>query len=171
MKTWLQPLTRTCLALAVLMLLLAPGAGAAGEAPDLERLLQETGLKYRTLSPEAFAIPFEARDGRSIEVYLTWWDSDRDFALLFTTVLDLEDQHAFTPDLMREALQLNNGHPTAKFVIDADRGDLDCQTELDATTLTAESLKKHLDLLAAVADDTRARLEALEGAGTAVPGP
>ena len=72
---------------------------------------------------------------------------------------------------MREALQLNNGHPTAKFVIDAERGDLDCQSELDMTTLPAESLKRHLNLLAAVADDTRARLESLEGAGTAVPAP
>ena len=51
MKTWIQRLTRTCLALVALALLLAPGARAAGEGSDLERILQETGLKFRALKP------------------------------------------------------------------------------------------------------------------------
>lgn len=133
---------------------------AAGQNP-LKALLDKTGLKYKPLDEESWIVPFDAKEGKTLDVYLTYNDSNRKFALIFSTVVDKEDKYAYGKDVLAEAMKLNNDYPGVKFCLDADHGDIDVQSEVLMQTLTPEVLAMYVNLVAQMADDNTKKLNEL----------
>jgi len=133
---------------------------AQGDNP-LKDLLAKTTLKNRALDNESWVVPFDGKDGESIDVYVTYNNEKRKFAMVFATVVDKEDKFDFDKDVLLECMKLNNDYPACKFCLDYDHGDIDCQTEVLMATLTPESLAMHINLIAAMVDEQKAELRKL----------
>lgn len=138
----------------------APAAAAEVNNP-LKDLLDKTGLKYKKLDDESWIVPFDAKEGETLDVYLTYNDSNRKFALVFSTVVDKEDNYNFPKEALVEAMKLNNDFPGVKFCLDIDHGDIDVQTEALMQTLTPETLTMFVNLVAQMADDNAKKLNDL----------
>lgn len=131
------------------------------EANLLKDLLEKTDLKTRALDDESWIVPFDARDGSTIDVYVTYNNEKKKFAMIFATVVDKDDKFEFGREVLAECMKLNNDYPACKFCLDYDHGDIDCQSEVLISTLTAEALDMHINLVAALADEQAANLRAL----------
>jgi len=145
-------------------LLLTATAGFA-ENPDLGELLKATGLKHTALEgqEDSWRVPFEGDNGKTLEVYVTYNDEKKQFALIFATVVDREDNYVYSREVLVECMKLNNDYPGVKFVLDEKHGDLDCQTEAYMGTITAESLGMYINLVASMANENMAKLNQLAG--------
>lgn len=145
-------------------LLLTASAGFA-QNPDLGALLKATGLKYSALEnvEDSWRVPFEGEEGKALDVFLTYNDEKKQFALIFATVVDREENHGFNRDVLAECMKLNNDYPGVKFVLDEKHGDIDCQTEAYMSTITAESLAMYLNLVASMTSEHAAKLNQLAG--------
>jgi hypothetical protein len=141
-------------------LLPACQAQAQDENP-LKTLLDKTELKYKKLDETSWIVPFDAKEGKTIDVYLTYNDDKKKFALIFSTVVDKEDKYEFGKEVLDEAMKLNNDYPGVKFCLDADHGDIDVQSEVYMSTLTPEVLSMYVNLVAQMADDNSQKLNAL----------
>ena len=49
-----------------------------------------------------FLDPFDAKDAKSLDVYVTYNDAKRKFALVFSTVVDKEDKFDYGKDVLLE---------------------------------------------------------------------
>jgi hypothetical protein len=145
-------------------LLLAATAGFA-QNQDLGELLKATGLKHTALEGQdnSWRVPFEGEAGKTLEVYVTYNDDKKQFALIFATVVDREDNYVFSREVLVECMKLNNDYPGVKFVLDEKHGDIDCQTEAYMGTITAESLGMYINLVASMANENMAKLNQLAG--------
>lgn len=137
----------------------APAATAADN--PLKVVLDKTGLKYKKLDDESWIVPFDAKDGKTLDVYVTYNDSNRKFALVFSTVVDKEDNFNYPKEVLVEAMKLNNDFPGVKFCLDIEHGDIDVQTEALMQTLTPEVLAMYVNLVAQMADDNAKKLNDL----------
>lgn len=149
----------------VLPALVALASAAWAQAPQLADLMPQTGLKYSALEGQAdtWRVPFDGRDGKNIDVFVTYNDDNKQFALIFATVVDREDKFSFNVEVLTEAMKLSNDYPGMKFVLDEDHGDIDCQSEVYMATITAESLGMYINLVASMSDEHKARLNELAG--------
>jgi hypothetical protein len=154
-------------ATALLAGLLFATAGAFADAPDLGALLQATGLKYSALEGQenSWRVPFEGEGGKTLDVFVTYNDDKKQFALIFATVVDREDNYDFGREVLAECMKLNNDFPGVKFVLDGKHGDIDCQTEVYMSTITAESLGMYINLVASMSNENSAKLNQLAGGG------
>ena len=138
------------------------GAMAAeGDANPLKALLEKTALKNRSLDDESWVVPFDAKDGGTIDVYVTYNNEKKKFAMVFATVVDKSDKYDYPKEILQECMKLNNDYPACKFCLDYDHGDIDCQSEVLMSTLTSEALDMHINLVAALADEQGAKLKAM----------
>lgn len=139
-------------------------AQAQEQAQDdnpLKALLDQTGLKYKKLDDTSWIVPFDAKEGKTIDVYLTYNDDKKKFALIFSTVVDKDDNYEFGKEVLAEAMKLNNDYPGIKYCLDADHGDIDVQSEIYMSGLNAEVLTMYVNLVAQMADDNAEKLNAL----------
>lgn len=157
----------TCLALAAVLLL---ASGAWAQAKTLEALVKQTGLKFTPLegAEDSWVFPFETEGDDTLNVYVTYNDEKKRFALLFSTVVDKEDNYVYGREVLAAAMQLSNDYPGMKFVLDGENGDIDCQAEVLMDTITAESLTMYINLVASMADDNAAELNRIAGGGANV---
>lgn len=157
--------TRRYTMLLMALLLLSAPSQAQGTA-DLATLMEQTGLKSKLLgnTTDSWSVPFESKSGGTFEVYVTYSNDRKDFALIFTTVVDGPEGQTYGSALLTEALKLSNDYTGVKFVYDQKYGDIDCQAEvfLGEGCVTAEELKMYINAVANVADTTRAQLNALK---------
>ncbi len=135
---------------------------AAQTEDKLASLIKDTGLKYKALDEYSYHVPFELDDDRTLDVFVTYNNEEKKFVLIFTTLLDYEDGHEFKPEVMARALAINNDYPVIKLCLDAEHGDLDCQSEVYVRTLDAQSLDMHINLVAAIAAQLADELKAME---------
>jgi hypothetical protein len=133
----------------------------AQEADPLGAMIAKSGLKFRELEKGSWVVPFDAGEGKTMDVYVTYNNEKKKFAMIFTTVVDKEDNYAFSKEILLEAMKLNNDYPACKFCLDAANGDIDCQSEVYMATLTPESLDMHINLVAALADENSKKLNEL----------
>jgi hypothetical protein len=154
-------MSRILIVLAAILVLTA-GAHAEGNLADL---LKATGLKYSALEgvEDSWRVPFDAKGGKTLDVFVTYNDDKKHFALIFATVVDREDNYVYNRDTLVKAMKLNNDFPGIKFVLDEKNGDIDCQTEVYMQTITAESLTMYINLVASMGDDNMAELNQLAG--------
>ena len=139
-------------ALAALIFTLTGFAVPAQAEDRLKTLLEQTGLKYSALDmPDAWKIAYDGDDGKTVTEYLTYSNDRKEYALMFVTVVDREDNYAFSYAALKEALKLSNDDVGVKFVLDEKHGDIDCQSEVYLGTATPESLKRALDAVASTA--------------------
>lgn len=140
-----------------------PGSSRVVAADDnpLKTMLEKTQLKSRALDDTSWIVPFDAKDGGNIDVYVTYNNEKRKFAMIFATVVDKDDKFDFGKDVLVEAMKLNNDYPACKFCLDYDHGDIDCQSEVLMSTLTPETLDMHINLVAALADEQGPKLKDL----------
>lgn len=127
----------------------------------LKTMLDKTELKYKKLDDTSWIIPFDAKDDKSLDVYVTYNDDKRKFALIFATVVDKEDKFNFGKEVLLEGMKLNNDFPGVKFCVDVDHGDIDVQSEVLMTTVTPEVLSMYINLVAQMADDNAKSLNEL----------
>lgn len=119
----------------------------------LKTILDKTELKYKKLDDNSWIVPFDAKDDKSLDVYVTYNDDKRKFALIFATIVDKEDKFNFDKEVLLEGMKLNNDFPGVKFCADVDHGDIDVQSEVLMTILTPEVLSMYINLVAQMADD------------------
>lgn len=151
---------------AVVLLLGAACSTAVAQTEDrLANLIQQTDLKFKVLDPHSYLVPFETDARDRINVYVTYRSEKKEFALMYTTLLDYEDDHEFRPQVLSRALRINNDYAGVKLCLDPERGDLDGQMELYMPTLDAESLSLHINMIAAIADKFMPELSDLEEGG------
>jgi|ADurb_Gel_02_Slu_FD_contig_21_2993855_length_558_multi_4_in_0_out_0_1 hypothetical protein len=143
------------LSLLAVVLLLTCTAHAQGETPDLGQLMEKTDLKVQALGREGYLVRYETDSGVDLDVLVVYWDESKEQVLIFSTVVDREPGETFSPELLQKAMELNNGHPFAKFVLDPEHGDVDCQTELDLAGLTPKALTWHITWVASVSEKAR----------------
>jgi len=134
---------------------------AQGDNP-LADLLKKTDLKFRSLDEESWVVPFDIGEGKTRDVYVTYNNEKKKFAMIFTTVVNKDDKHDYGAPILLESMKLNNDYPACKFCLDYDNGDIDCQSEVYMETLTPQSLALHINLVAAVASDHGEKLNQLE---------
>ena len=146
--------------LAGLLALLVCQVQAEDDNP-LKAVLDKTELKYKKLDDTSWIIPFDAKDNKSLDVYVTYNDDKKKFALVFATVVDKDDKFDYNKDVLLEAMKLNNDFPGVKFCADVDHGDIDVQSEVLMTTLTPEVLSMYINLVAQMADDNSKKLNEL----------
>lgn len=118
---------------------------------DLGALLQQTGLKYKSVpnpQVQVWKVPYDNGKDGTIYEYVTYSNDKRQFALLFVTVVDRAPGYQFSYALLSRAMQINNDKVGIKFVLDGKHGDIDCQTEVYLPTATPASLKRALDNVA-----------------------
>lgn len=133
----------------------------AQEADPLGAMIAKSGLKFRQVENGSWVVPFDAGEGNTMDVYVAYNNEKKKFAMIFTTVVDKEDNFSFSKEILLEAMKLNNDYPACKFCLDAENGDIDCQSEVYMATLTPESLDMHINLVAALADENSKRLNEL----------
>lgn len=142
-------------------------AGTAGLAEDksLGDLLKATGLKHTALEGQenSWRVPFEGEGGKNLDVFVTYNDDKKQFALIFATVVDREDGFAYNRETLAECMKLNNDYPGVKFVLDEKHGDIDCQTEVYMSTITSETLAMFINLVASMGDENAPKLNQLAG--------
>jgi len=162
---------RVVCVLMVVAATLLVSAGAFADGQDLGALLKATGLKYSALEgvADSWRVPFDAKEGKTLDVFVTYNDDKKHFALIFATVVDREDNYAYNRDLLAAAMKLNNDLPGIKFVLDQKNGDIDCQTEVYMATITAESLAMYINLVASIGDENMADLTKLAAGGGQAP--
>ena len=167
--TWAYPTAVVQAALVVAVMCVVAGSLAmparADDEDPLQAMLDQTDLKYRVLDENSYIVPFEiegADEDETLDVFLTYNNDEKKFALMFCTILDYEDGHDFRPETMLRALRINNDFPAIKLCIDADNGDLDCQAEVYMRTLDAESLDMYINFVASMATKFAEELHALE---------
>jgi hypothetical protein len=153
-------LVGTALLAGALALLVSHQVHAEDDNP-LKTMLDKTELKYKKLDDNSWIIPFDAKDDKSLDVYVTYNDDKRKFALIFSTVVDKEDKYNFDKDVLLEAMKLNNDFPGVKFCADVDHGDIDVQSEVLMSTVTPEVLSMYINLVAQMADDNAKKLNEL----------
>jgi len=153
---------------ALLAGVLSMSAGSALAAEEeavkgnpLKALLEKTGLKFSAIDEESWRASFEGKDGKVINVFITYNNEKKKFAMIFTTVVDKDDKYEYGVEVLTECMKLNNDFPACKFCLDYDNGDIDCQTELLLSTLTPEALAMHINLVAALADEHSEKLNSL----------
>ncbi|HXH64597.1 MAG TPA: hypothetical protein VNH42_03690 [Mariprofundaceae bacterium] len=146
--------------LGALVFSLAAFAAQAQAQDVLASLLQQTGLKYKTLNG-SWMVPFNDGKGKTINEYVTYSNNRREFALIFVTIVHRPPHYVFSRALLTEAMKMNNDDVGAKFVLDDDRGDIDCQTEVYLPTATPASLKMALDNVASRAIHNMEKLNSL----------
>lgn len=127
----------------------------------LKALLDKSGLKYTKLDDESWIVPFDAEGGNTLNVYVTYNDDKKRFALIFSTVVDKDDNFSYGKDLLQEAMKLNNDFAGIKFCLDAEHGDIDCQSEVLMSTLNAEVLSMYINMVAEKADTYSKKLNEL----------
>lgn len=135
----------------------------AQEQSQLEALMNATGLKVEKLEADIWKVPFGGDNAETLEVYVTYNNEKEIGALVFCTVVDRDEDFQFNREVLARALMISNDQPFVKLVLDAEHGDLDCQTEAYMPTLTAEALKMYVDTVAAVSSQYRAELNQLAG--------
>jgi hypothetical protein len=152
----------TCIIMALAALLML---SAGAYAQDLAGLMKATGLKYTALEgiEDSWRVPFDAEGGKTLDVFVTYNDDKKHFALIFATVVDREDNYVYNRDVLAKSMKLNNDLSGVKFVLDEKNGDIDCQTEVYMPTITAESLAMFINLIASVGDENTAELSQLAG--------
>lgn len=152
--------------LVLLALLALPLPSLAQDLSDLSSLMEGTGLKFQALgtASDSWSVPFESRSGEQFEVYVTYANDRKEFALIFTTVVDGPEGATFNQALLAEALKLSNDYTGVKFAYDQKYGDVDCQAEvyLGSGAVTPAELKRYINAVADVADACRADLNALK---------
>jgi hypothetical protein len=150
-------------ALAVMAGVFALTARTAHAQDDnpLKTILDKTGLKYKKLDDTSWIVPFDAKGGKTIDVYVTYNDDKRKFALIFATVVDKEKNYDYGKEVLTEAMKLNNDFPGVKFCLDSDHGDIDCQSEVLMSVLTPDILSMYVNLVAQMTDDNAEKLGAL----------
>ena len=157
--------TRTMWTLMAVAASLMLCAGAYAQGKDLASLLKATGLKHTALEgvEDSWRVPFDAAGGKTLDVFVTYNDDKKHFALIFATVVDREANYAYNRDVLVKAMKLNNDFPGIKFVLDEKNGDIDCQTEVYMETITVESLTMYINLVASMGDENMAELNRLAG--------
>lgn len=147
--------------------------GAAAQADEDEKastsladLMPATGLKFTVPKevPDVWIVPFDTSNGGTLEVYVTYNDEGKAFALIFATLVDEKVSYTPSRELLLEAMKFNNDWPGVKLVYDAEHGDVDCQTEvyLKKGTVTPEVLADMINNLAARADEVQPKLQQLK---------
>ncbi len=160
-KITLGALVLTAVLAGALILLHGSVIAQDEDANPLKDLLEKTDLKLRPLDDESWIVPFDADDGSTFDVYVTYNNDKKKFAIIFATVVDKEDKFEFSREVLEACMKLNNDYPASKFCLDYDHGDIDCQSEVYMATLTPESLFMHINLVAALADEQAANLRLL----------
>lgn len=156
----------TAIIVVVIILIAAAHQTAFAQSNDrLATIMQETDLKFKVLNQYSYLTPFQTDTHDRINVYVTYKSEDKEFVLIYTTLLDYEDGHEFRPELLHRALRINNDYPGVKLSLDPERGDIDGQTELYVPTLNAESLSLHIHMIAAMADRFMPALSEMEEEG------
>ncbi|MEN6303675.1 MAG: hypothetical protein ABFD96_13175 [Armatimonadia bacterium] len=159
-----QQLANGIVRTALMVLVVAAALPAlAQEQGQLETLMNATGLKMEKLEADTWKVPFDGDNGKTLEVYVTYSNDKKISALIFCTVVDRDANFQFNREVLARAMVISNDQPFIKIVLDADHGDLDCQTEAYMPTLTAEALKMYLDTVASISDQYGAELNQLAG--------
>lgn len=159
-----QQLANGIVRTALVMLVVATALPAlAQEQGQLEALMTATGLKMEKLEDDTWKVPFDGKDGTTLDVYVTYSNEKKIAALIFCTVVDREADFEFNREVLARAMAISNDQPFIKIVLDAEHGDLDCQTEAYMPTLTPEALKLYVDTVASVSDEYGAELNRLAG--------
>ncbi|MEN6642798.1 MAG: hypothetical protein ABFE08_10155 [Armatimonadia bacterium] len=159
-----QQLANGIVRTALMVLVVAAALPAlAQEQGQLETLMNATGLKMEKLEADTWKVPFDGDNGKTLEVYVTYSNDKKLSALIFCTVVDRDANFQFNREVLARAMVISNDQPFIKIVLDADHGDLDCQTEAYMPTLTAEALKMYLDTVASISDQYGAELNQLAG--------
>lgn len=161
--------------LVVILALVTLCGVAFAQAPDLGALIKDTQLKYEEMKVTGDALPswrlpFDGQNGKTIDVFVTYNDDQKKFALIFSTVVDRENNFTYNRETLVEAMKLSNDYPGTKFVLDEDHGDIDCQTEVYMQTINAESLGMYINLVASMSDDHAAKLNQLAGGAAPAEG-
>lgn len=142
------------------LLLIASTTQAADKNP-LAGLLGKTGLTYHKLDDESWLVPFDTKENKTIEVFVTYADSKKKFALVFTTVVDEADKFDYSKAVLVECMKMNNDYPGVKFCLDYDSGAIDCQSEILMTNLDAKVLADYINRVASMADSSSQTLNEL----------
>jgi len=132
--------------------------------PDdkLASLMKDTELKYKVIDESSYLVPFERDGEETLDVFVTYNNEEKKFVLIFTTILDYEDGHEFSPEVLARAMKINNDYPVIKLCLDVENGDIDCQSEAYVRTLDAQSLDMHINFVAGIADEFAEELKAME---------
>jgi hypothetical protein len=131
---------------------------------DLKEVLAGTGLTWEVIEEGVDTWRVSYRDGAgtgTIDVYVTYNDDNRRYALIFANVVDEAPEHSYGQDILTECMKLNNLYPGVKFCLDFANGDIDCQNESLMSTLTSKSLSMQLDRVASIADEFGPALRAM----------
>lgn len=153
------PVVVTLMALAVSLLGMPTTAQAAEKLADL---MGDTELKYEALDEISYLVPFEMEGDKTLEVYVTYNNEEKNFVLVFATVLNYEDNHEFRPETMARAMQINNDYPVIKLCLDSKNGDLDCQVEAYVRTLDGQALEMYIHFIAAMTAQFEEELRQIE---------
>lgn len=143
-------------AFALLIFTISVPAARAQTTVDIGALLQQTGLKYSSVkdpNAKAWKVPYDDGKGGTVNEYVAYSNGNKDFALIWVTVVDRAPGYNFSYALLTRAMQLNNDEGGIKFVLDGKHGDIDCQTEVYLPTATPQSLRMALDNVAKEATD------------------
>lgn len=152
---------------AVVLSVLLGGSLAWGQDPkpdNLQEVLAGTGLSWQAIEEgvDSWRVSFQdSAETGSIDVYLTYNDDNRRYALIFSTVVDEAPEYIYSQDILAECMKLNNLYPGIKFCLDFANGDIDCQNESLMSTLTSESLSLQLDRVASFVDEYGPTLRAM----------
>ncbi len=149
--------------IAVSVLVWCVGTPVTAEPDDtLAGLMRDTDLKYKVIDEYSYLAPFERDNEETLDVFITYNNEKKNFVLIFTTLLDYEDGHEFSPEVLARAMKINNDYPVVKLCLDVENGDLDCQSEVYVRTLDAQSLEMHINFVASIADKFTEELKAME---------
>jgi len=147
------------------VLLTAGTTFADSSSPDADPLgtaVEKCGLKCERLADQtAWKVPFDAKEQGTLNVYVTYNDDKRQYALIFATVVHKTKDFEYSREVLEECMKINSDIPGFKFCLDYSHGDLDCQAELLMSTLTPESLKHHLSLVASMSQQHGPKLRGM----------
>lgn len=145
------------------LLLATPTSGPhAGEADDrLRDAFSRTRLLYSRLDDGAYVVVFDAVEARERS---NWPVTVRPVAggewiLITATLVDREPGHRFTLETLQRAMVRNGRTVGAKLVLDIEHGDLDVQDEIPLDALTADTLTRTLQDVAATCDASLAEFD------------
>jgi hypothetical protein len=152
------PIALTALSVAIAFI----AVPAFAQADKLADLLAKTDLVYDTLNENLYLLPFETEDEGTINVLVTYSNEEKQFLLIFTTVLDYEDYHGYKSETLAAALRISNDHQAIKMCLDIENGDIDCQVEPYLRILDAEALDMYINLVVGIAAQYKEELSNLE---------
>jgi hypothetical protein len=160
----MQTLLVAILACALVVPAFAQDAEDADTPDPLRTMMEETDLKYKVIDEYSYLVPFELGEDEenTLDVFVTYNNDEKKFVLIFCTILDYEDGHDFRGETLARAMKINNDYPVIKLCLDADNGDLDCQSEVYVRTMDATSLEMYINFVASMTLQFFDELHALE---------